>query len=1278
MGSYKRYYEAIFERCAISDRGALLKLLGRMRAQRNAKKMEPQLLQKIEASIKQVGLRQQQRPKVTLNPDLPFAEYAQALRTAIADNQVVIVCGETGSGKSTQLPQLCIEMGLADRGKVGHTQPRRIAARTLAARISSELRTEPGQAVGYKVRFNDTTQANSYVKLMTDGILLAEIQHDRWLNEYQTLIIDEAHERSLNIDLLLGYIKTLLARRPDLKLLITSATIDAERFSRYFDEAPLVTVSGRTYPVEIRYRPLDPEQGRDRDLAQQVSDALTELFAESPQDTLVFLAGERQIRELAERLRKQFHQFQVMPLYSRLSNEQQQRIFQSGGACKIVLTTNVAETSLTVPGIRYVIDSGQARMSRYSWRSKVQRLPIEKISQASANQRAGRCGRVAAGTCIRLYDEQDFLERAEFTEPEILRTNLASVILQMDSLRIGNIRDFDFIETPDNRLVSDGYRLLHELQAVDTEDRITPLGKKIGRFSIDPRLARMLLRAAELGCLAEMLVVAAALSVQDPRDQSTENRQAAREKYRLWQDKKSDFSSWVNLWREIHQQRERLGRNGFNKWCRSQYLSAMRVREWQDIYRQVHAQLDAQGLKLNREEGDRELLHRAILSGIPSHIAHLDQEDQYRATRGRQLAIFPASVLARQKPKWFMAFALMETSRLYALEVGSINPQWVMADLAHLHQYEYYEPHWQEKQRRVAAYRNTRLYGLLIEGGRRVNYASIDPKVAREIFIREGLVNGRFATRVAFIKDNQKLIDGYRDQESRERRRDLLIGEEQIVDFYLQRIPEDVVDGVYFERWVKTLDVTAIRQLTLFDQDVLQTEHQQNRDDFPQTLQVRQQQLRLSYVFEPSDEADGVTVWIPLELLNQFDEGDFDYLVPGLLGEKIAALIRALPKTLRKNFIPVPEYAQACIEAVDRSRPFYQQLSLQLLRMTGVAIAESDWRPMQIDAHLQMRFCLEEQGVAVASSRSLQQLQQEYAGLASERFEEQVEHDHTHSRSGLTAWDFAKLPQQVTLQRGGSRLQAYPALVDYEDSVAIELFDNAPDAAFYHAAGVVRLLAFAQRDKLKYLRKNLPGIDQSALMYIGLGSRDELVEDVIMAAIEEAFAEHESVRTEADFKELIMTQQDSLISVAQQSARLLQRILSEYREVNARLQQSLLPAAHQADCEQQLEYLVYPGFVRATAARYRKRMPVYLQALAKRVDKSAPGEVHKLDSRLSSIRALWGRYLELLDTDVDQQALETIRWKLEELRINYFAQPMKTPEPVSEKRIQNMFAELVE
>ena len=1273
-----RLKEKILQHCALADRTQLLKLLRQARDRQGGGQARQRLTRAVERSMHSVEQRIRNRPAVSLNRDLPFYDKRDELRRVISDNQVVIVCGETGSGKTTQLPQICIELGLADRGKIGHTQPRRLAARAVTNRIAEELTTSPGEAVGYKIRFTDTTNPHAYVKLMTDGILLAEIQHDRWLNEYQTLIIDEAHERSLNIDLLLGYVRTLLPKRPDLKLIITSATIDPERFSRYFNDAPMVTVSGRTYPVEVRYRPVIDEEQKDRDITQAVIDALDELFRISPQDTLVFFAGERQIRDAADKITRRFHNYEVLPLYARLSNEQQQRIFKQGPRRKIILSTNVAETSLTVPGIHYVIDTGLARISRYSWRAKVQRLPIEKISRASANQRAGRCGRIAAGICIRLYDEEDFGNRAEFTEPEILRTSLASVILQMDNLRVGHIRDFEFIEPPDARLISDGYRLLHELKAVRPDDSVTRLGKMISRFPVDPRLARMLIRASDLGCLNEMLVIASVLSVQDPRDQSRDNRQAATEKFRQWQDARSDFAGWLNLWGELNRQKKELSRNQFARWCKKQYLSWLRVREWQDIYQQIRAQARELKLYFNSDAADIDLVHRAILSGIPSHIACLDQDGLYRTTRNRETAIFPASALAGKAPKWIMAFSLIETGRLYAHVVSVMNPQWAMSDLQHLHQYEYYEPHWQEKQGRVGAYRNTRIYGLLIEGGKKVNYASINPEESRAIFIREALVEGRYRTRVAFIKANRKLIDFYRDQEERERRRDLLLGDEVIYDFYDQRLPASIVDAVSFESWAKRLDSVAVRDLTLFEQDVLATVHEKDTVTYPETLTVRDQTLRLQYVFDPADEADGVTVSIPLAMLNQFEDSDFDLLVPGLLQDKVQALIKSLPKQIRKNFIPIPDYARACAEALEPDRPLLAQLSRQLKRMTGVSVAAEAWRPDRIDKHFHMRYCLQDDGTAIASSRSLAQLRSEYAQLARQHFEQHVQHAGSISREGLQDWDFDRLPGQVEMSRNGGVITAFPALVDYEDSVAIELFETREDARFYHAGGIARLIAFELGDSVKYLRKNLPDIEQSALLYAAMGSRQALIDDIIMASITECFLAGGLPAQRSEFDAMIMAHKPEFITTANTTAQLVHRILALHHEARERLEHSNVTRAHLDDCREQCDYLVYEGFVRDIPAHQLVRLPVYFQAMLKRLERLEQNST-QADRALPLIRELWQQYLAL---DAGEQGAsaeaQQLRWMLEEFRISCFAQPMKTRGPVSETKIRKMLDKILD
>ena len=1236
---------------------------------------KPQLLAAIDASIEQVVLRQKNKPRANFNRELPFFEHRDELADIISKHQVVIVCGETGSGKTTQLPQLCVELGLADTGLVGHTQPRRIAAQSVSSRIAEELKSEVGDAVGYKIRFQDKSDPSAYIKLMTDGILLAETQTDRWLNQYSTLIIDEAHERSLNIDLLLGYIKQLLPRRPDLKLIVTSATIDPERFSRYFDKSPIVNISGRSYPVEIRYR---PSEESERDDLQRLTDAIDELDAVAREDILVFLPGERQIREAAERLSKRYaRDYDILPLYSRLNPSEQKKIFQKHQKRRIVLATNVAETSLTVPGIRYVIDTGLARLSRYSWRARVQRLPIERISQASANQRSGRCGRLAPGICIRLYSEDNFSSRDEFTEPEILRSNLASVILQMNDLKLGSIHDFDFVESPDSRLINDGYRLLFELGATDGDDRILKHGHAIAQLPIDPRLAHMLLRASDLGCLSEMLIIVSALSIQDPRSAANENRQAANEKYKPWQDQNSDFIFWVNLWQEVKAQQKNLSRNQFSRWCQKHYLSYLRLREWQDIYQQLQHQLKQQKFRFNSNAADSDLIHRCIFSGIPSHIASFDGDKQFQGTRGRKLMIFPGSALAKQTPKWLMAFSLIETSKLFAHGVARFNPQWALQDAQHLHQYEYYEPHWQPRQGRVAAFRNTRIYGLLIEGGKRVNFAAIDPKQSRELFIQRALVEGDYRTRIEVVKANRKLIEHYQQQEDKYRRRDILFGDRLLFDFYDARLPPEAVDAPSFEAWIKKLSKAQINELRFLDSDVADDSiDQQKRQGFPDRISVRGQKLKLEYRFEPGHEFDGVTVAIPLVLLNQFKDTDFERLVPGLLLEKLEALIRSLPRKLRKNFVPVNEFAAACLARLDEDVSLTESLRLSLLAMTGVNIDASDWCEASLETHLQMHYALFDGKKCIAQAHSLESLQQEYGNTARQQFDDQVQHNETIARDNLRDWDFDFLPNSVKVQQSGQTIRAYPALVDYEESVSIELFEIESDARFYHASGVARLFYLQLGESIKYISKNLPEIEQSALMYTAIGHRTELVGDLLLAAVFACFLSDGLPAKYSDFDRILARNRNQYIDTANRLAILCHQILKLRQDLRLVLDDSDLPENHRQDIQSQLDGLVYSGFIRDIPLTQLKRLPAYLQGMLKRIQNYKPA-VQRIETALETIQGYQQQYLHFYEQDAyDYEKLDELRWIIEEFRIACFAQPMKTRMPVSEKKIDRLIEEI--
>jgi len=1271
---------AILRDAHCADRHGLLQLLARieqrLRKQQACDQLQQKLHDRFQHSAHSVAQRRGSIPSVSLNSELPFFAQQETLAEAIADNQVVILCGETGSGKTTQLPQLCLQLGLGARGFIGHTQPRRIAARSVANRIAEELGDRQKQRVGCKIRFADQSQPGNLLKLMTDGMLLAEIAQDRFLNQYEVIIIDEAHERSLNIDFLLGFFKQLLPQRPDLKLIITSATIDPERFSKHFNQAPILNISGRTYPVEIRYRPLssadDPDNERDLNLG--IIQALEELQQTGPFDTLVFLPGERQIREAADALGRHFNQkFDILPLYARLTNAQQQAIFAAHKKPRVVLATNVAETSLTVPGIRYVIDSGTARISRYSWRARIQRLPIEKVSQASAQQRAGRCGRVAAGICIRLYDEDDFNNRAEFTEAEILRTNLASVILQMDALRLGKMEDFPFVEAPDQRLIRDGLRLLQELQAVDEQQRILPLGRRMAQLPIDPRLACMLLHSERLKCQDEMLTITAALSIQDPRDAPSHAREAARQKHAQWKHEHSDFSSLLMLWNEIRQQQKERSNSAFRNWCKKQFLSWQRIREWQDIRQQLRQQLDWKDTS-NAETADYEKLHRAILRGLPSHVAQLEGDGQYLGTRNRRLRIFPASALAKKSPKWMMSASLIETSQLFAHGVARVDPAWILQELEHLLAREYLEPHWNNDRQQVMALRNSRLYGLLVEGGVKVDYATFEPELARELFIREGLIEGEYRSLIGFLQHNRKLVDQVRDQEHRERRRDLLVQEEQLFRFYQALLPADIITPRQFEKWAKGLKGKALQACHLQLEDV--QENRINRDsekDFPRSLALRDQRFDLSYHFQPGNEADGVTVVIPLALLNQVRPADFDYLVPGLVEQRILALIRSLPKQWRKHFVPAPDYAHACYQRLKGQPSLRAEISQTLRSMSGIEIPPEAWQPEQIEAHLKMRFCVEQDDRCIAAGRDLLALQEQFGGNAQQAFKQEIKHQPVQelARKGLKNWDFEQLPEQTTINPDQHAIVVYPALVDYGTSVAIELFDTRAEADFYHRAGFLRLLRAELSKDLKYLHKNLPQLQQSCLLFRAHSSCDELRDDLLQAALQQCYAEVPIPRSREAFKARLKAPHKALIETANRLAETLHKTLSLWREVVQQSEKLQLSEDDAIDIEEQLDHLLYPGFCQHTPEPWFSRLPVYLQALQKRLMKLNHGLRPNADNQ-AALKQYWQHYLQLQQREELQENPDFIefRWMLEEYRIAVYAQPMKTRQPVSPKRLQ--------
>lgn len=1231
------------------------------------------LAEDIEISTARRRHRKRNLPKPRFPLELPVVEKKAEIAATIEAHQVVIVCGETGSGKTTQLPKILLELGLGAAGMIGHTQPRRIAARSVAARIAEELNTPLGDAVGYKVRFTDRVKPSSYVKLMTDGILLAEIQHDRLLHQYEALIVDEAHERSLNVDFLLGYLKHILPKRSDLKVLVTSATIDPDSFARHFGGAPVIEVSGRRHPVEIRYRP--PPSGAEGDQGQGILDAVDELARLGRGDILVFLPTERDIRETAEALRKH-HPIgtEILPLYARLSATEQNRVFQPHSRRRIVLATNVAETSLTVPGIKYVIDTGNARISHYSVRSKVQRLPIQPVSQASAKQRAGRCGRTAPGICLRLYEEADFDARAMFTAPEIQRTNLAAVILQMNHLKLGAVESFPFMDPPDRRYINDGYKLLEELGAVDNARRLTPLGRQLARLPVDPRLARMILAADELHCLREVLIIVAALAAQDPRERPLDQQAAADAQHKKFRDERSDFLGFVKLWGFIQEQH--LSKAKFRKLCKAHFISYLRVREWQDIHRQLRAQVLAQGMKENQQSADYGAVHQALLTGLLSHIGFKDQDSTFKGARNRSFHVFPGSGLAAKPPKWLVAAELVETSRLFARTVAKIEPQWVEWAARHLIRREYFEPHWQPRSAQVGAFERLSLYGLVLVPKRRVNYGPINPRQAREIFIREALVEGRYRTQAKFFQYNRRLIDEVKALEAKARRRDILISDERRFDFYDERIAPYIYNGKAFEKWLR--NPAHDNALRLDKSLLLQHAFALPADDFPDFLTSAGMRFPLEYHFEPGEDQDGVTMTVPLHLLNQVSAQQIEWLVPGLLKEKIVALIKGLPKSARRHFVPAPEYAQACVESI---APFegslLEALERALRRITGIGVSRDAWQPDALPPYLQMRIrVVDVNDKTLAVSRDLIELQGQLAEQIRTHFEAVSAPLHECRR--IMRWDFATLPEVVEVNHGGIAIRAYPALIDEGDSVSIQLRDTRTKAALATRAGLRRLCMLSSQDALNYLRKHLPRINEMCLQYQGIGSCEQLKADLLETVFDRVFVEGRPLpRDQAAFDERLANGRPQLMNVGNRLCATVAEILENYHPLRRRLTGALPLAWAQAvnDIKAQLQQLVFPGFVRHTPEAWLIHIPRFLKAIAMRLEKlqHAPSKDAQLQEQLQPWWAKCTEAFDSADGDPLNEAFMTYRWMVEEFRVSLFAQMLGTSLPVSAKRLEKQW-----
>lgn len=1244
----------------------------------------------ITAALQKVQSRAASCPKVTYPENLPVSQKKQDILQAIRDHQVVIVAGETGSGKTTQLPKICLELGRGVKGLIGHTQPRRLAARTVANRIADELETPLGGSVGYKVRFNDQVGENTLVKLMTDGILLAEIQQDRLLMQYDTLIIDEAHERSLNIDFILGYLRELLPKRPDLKVIITSATIDPQRFSRHFNNAPIIEVSGRTYPVEVRYRPVvDDADDIDRDQLQAIFDAVDELGREGPGDILIFMSGEREIRDTADALnRLNLPHTEVLPLYARLSNSEQNRVFQSHHGRRIVLATNVAETSLTVPGIKYVIDPGTARISRYSFRTKVQRLPIEPVSQASANQRKGRCGRVSDGICIRLYSEQDFLSRPEFTDPEILRTNLASVILQMTSLGLGDIAAFPFVEAPDKRNILDGVRLLEELGAIKTADnghyQLTPQGRQLAQLPIDPRLARMVLEAQKSGSVREVMIITAALSIQDPRERPMDKQQASDEKHRRFADKDSDFLAYVNLWDWLKEQQKEHSSSQFRRLCRNDFLNYLRVREWQDIYTQLRQVVKELGLPVNSEPSDYRSVHTALLTGLLSHIGQKDADKQeYTGARNARFSIFPGSGLFKKPPKWTMVAELVETSRLWGRIAARIEPEWIEPLAQHLVKHSYSEPHWSKSQGAVMATEKVTLFGLPIVAARQVNYSTIDPLLCRELFIRHALVEGDWQTRHAFFSANLKLRAEVEELEHKSRRRDILVDDETLFSFYDQRIPGEVISGRHFDNWWKN----AAKQnadLLSFEKEMLIKDgaNKVSALDYPNTWHQGNLKLRLTYQFEPGTDADGVTVHIPLPILNQVEDQGFEWQIPGIRRELVIALIKSLPKPVRRNFVPAPNYAEAFLGRVTALElPLLDALERELRRMTGVTVSRDDWQWEQVPDHLKMTFrVVGEKHKTLLEGKNLTALKLQLKDKVQETLSAVA--DDGLEQSNLHIWSFGKLPEFYEQKRGGYSMKAYPALVDEKDSVAIRLFDSEQEQQQAMWQGTRRLMLLNIPSPIKYLHEKLPNKAKLGLYFNPYGRVLDLIDDCISCGIDKLIAEHGGpVWQEEDFarlQEKVRAElNETVVGVAKQVEQILTAVFNINKRLKGRVDISLALAL--SDIKNQLGGLVYRGFVTNNGWKRLSDTLRYLQAIERRLEKLAtdPHRDRAQMLRVEQVQQAWQQWLNKLPPKRQQdEEVKEVRWMIEELRVSLFAQQLGTPYPISDKRILQTIEQL--
>jgi ATP-dependent helicase HrpA len=1295
-------------------------------------------------------------PAISFPEDLPVSGRRREIAKVLQENQVIIVSGETGSGKTTQLPKICLELGRGAKGLIGHTQPRRIAASSTAKRIAHELGTPLGEHVGYKVRFNDTLQPGAWVKLMTDGILLAETQTDPLLRAYDTIIIDEAHERSLNIDFLLGYLKQLLPRRPDLKVIITSATIDADRFARHFGTldkpAPVIEVSGRLYKVEVRYRPVerDPvaapaaESGKPvpkaqaarekRDLIDAVIDGVDELCRLGQGDVLVFLPGEREIRDCAEALRKHHPpHVEILPLFARLSVEEQDRVFRTTNARRIVLATNVAETSLTVPGIRYVVDSGLARVKRYSFRNKVEQLQVEPIAQSAANQRAGRCGRVADGVCIRLYEEDDFVQRPKFSDPEILRSSLAAVILRMKALHLTDVETFPFIEPPQGRAIADGYQLLQEVGAVDEANELTPLGGKLAKLPLDPRVGRMILAAVDNASLTEMLVVASALSVQDPRDRPMEYQQQADEQHKKFADEKSEFLSYLKIWRWFEQAIEHKKSNRqLQEACRENFLSQVRLREWRDVHSQLVTIVKEQGWRLNEAPATYEQFHLALLTGLLGNIGYKADDEPgagYLGARGIRFHIWPGSSLTKKPGKWVMAAELVETTRLYARCIAQIQPEWVEKIGAHLLKKSWGEPRWEKRAAQVTASERATLYGIVVYSQRRINYAQHNPYEAREIFIRDALVGGDYDTRAQFFAHNNKLIKEIENLEHKSRRLDVLVDDQLIAAFYDKEIPASVVNGAGFEKWYKDASRDNPKLLFLNREELMRHEAAGVTTElFPKTMNVTGIEMGLSYHFEPGSVRDGVTLAVPLFALNQLPHERAGWLVPGMLKEKVHLLLKSLPQKLRRHCVPLPDYAARFVDRVQDAGSFgrgdlVDVLIADVRAETGVQVMTTDFKLETLQAHMSMNFkVIDEHGRQLDMGRNLATLQAELGGQARQSFQKLAEATPpavavkpaaaggnaaagavanagpvasaaskgkggadpaaaatpaASQHTGITGWTFGELPELLEINQGKLTLIGFPALVDKGTHCDLEVFDDPNVASRTHRSGLRRLFGLQFKEQLKFAEKNIPGLQQMGMQFMALGSQEELRDQIVQKAIEIACLQDPLPHDAASFNKRKDEGKARLGLLINEIARLLSQVLTEFHGLPKKLQG--LPQAAASDMQAQLQGLVYKHFLADNEYSQLAHFPRYLKAMNIRIEKlrGNPSRDAQLMAEWQSAATQFLRTSKIQAGKNHDPRMVEFRWMLEELRVSLFAQELRTPMPVSAKRLQKVWESML-